>query len=72
MRCPHCKTDGVYIGLLWIHCLWMSCKYYDARYAQKVMSETVPETPSPYEQHLTDKVEKLILLRGKVGDTKTP
>jgi len=50
----------------------MSCKYYDARYAQKVMSETVPETPSPYEQHLTDKVEKLILLRGKVGDTKTP
>jgi hypothetical protein len=70
MRCPHCDTDGVYVGLLWIHCISTSCKYYDARYAQKVMGEAV--LGDLYEKHLRDKVEKLILLRGKTQDTKKP
>lgn len=63
MNCPHCKEDGAYTGLQWIHCQNKECRYYDARYVEKLRREEDQQTSAFY-----DKVEKLILLRGEVAD----
>lgn len=71
MRCPACGTKESYTGLLWVHCKNKDCKYYDAEYAAKLKREKSGEGTT-YDVHLNDKVEKLILLRGKVDNSKKP
>lgn len=39
MKCPACDSDGVYIGLQWIHCRNETCRHYDPVYTKKVMFE---------------------------------
>ena len=72
MRCPHCKTDGVYIGLQWIHCLNTECRYYDKQYADKVAVESLDALTAAYEDSFADKVERLIRLRGETKDSQDP
>jgi len=74
MRCPECGTDDCYTGLQWVHCKNSDCKYYDARYASKLREEKRDERRerSAYDVCIDNKVEKLILLRGKVDDSKKP
>ena len=60
VECPNCKQEGSYTGLLWVHCQNMECRYYDARYTEKVKQEDAAS--------FVDTVEKLILLRGEIGD----
>lgn len=52
----------------WIYCINKECRYYDKRYADKIEDERL----STYDICLNDKVEKLILLRGQVDDSKGP
>lgn len=71
MRCPACGTDDCYTGLQWVHCVNEECDYYDPRYVEQLRREKDGEG-TLYDVHLNDKVEKLILLRGKVDNTKKP
>ena len=71
MRCPYCEHADAYTGLLWVHCLNEDCKYFDPLYAAKMKQEKV--IGSLFDQHIQDKAEKLILLRGKTQDSsKSP
>ena len=75
MRCPACGTDESYTGLQWVHCKNEECKYYDARYAAKLQQEKADKkacNSSAYDAHLSGKVDKLILLRGKVDNSRSP
>ncbi len=71
MRCPACGTHDSYTGLLWVFCKNEHCKYFDARYAARIAGEKKAR-PKTYDVHVRDKVEKLILLRGKVDNSKGP
>lgn len=43
------------------------CEYYDARYAKKVREES-----GSLDIYLSDKVDRLILLRSQMDDSKRP
>jgi hypothetical protein len=62
--CPHCKKDGAYTGLLWVHCQNSDCKYFDARYTQKIKDEQ--------SEALQRAIDGLILLGGDVADPDDP
>ena len=57
MKCPECKTENAYTGLLWVHCINTDCRYYDARYAEQVLRDRHAADREAFSQELREMVE---------------